>query len=607
MTTRTSRLRGKEVRVRSRFGRTNTQVAIPAMSRTGRLAAVVLLALATLVSIAGSAHASVMGAGTVATRSAAAVPATSTGCQPVWFIGARGSGQSASGYDGMGPEVDHMAQVVKGDLAAKGLGMSLVAANFADASVDVLKPNATVTALLKQQAVAAAFAEWIHTSVDRFDASVNDGIQQAEDDAEAAVSACPNVKLVMGGYSQGAIAIHDAEVWLASNKPSVFSHVVGTLLLADPDRVPNTKAKAFGSPPAAAGGEGVRTYLCAFKYLCMVTPNDVPAPSETANIVNSGDMVGDFNLSYLSSFSSHAAVHTSYSKTVNKKVTYAPVLATAANWVASFVPAKPQAGTGRVLISPCLNLRAGPKGTTTLIGCVPVDTTINIACTASGNAVTGPYGTESTWDKTTYGGLTGYVADAWVYTGSSSPAAGSCSAQPPAPAPTGYHTGRQVSVVSQATGGVSGHKGAANSYATGPTHPANSALWIVCHVSGQSISGPYGTETTWDLGDDGYYYSDAWIWTGSNSAVVPACSLKNVMVASQATGGDSGHTGPSDAYAAGPTRPAGTGVQIACYVDGQSITGPYGTETIWDLSTDGYYYADAWIWTDSNGEVVPHC
>ena len=181
------------------------------------------------------------------------------------------------------------------------------------------------------------------------------------------------------------------------------------------------------------------------------------------------------------------------------------------------------------------------------------------------------------------------------------------SAPAPAPAPTGYNTGHQVTVVSQATGGVSGHKGPANSYAAGPTHPANSPIWLVCYVNGQSITGPYGTETVWDLGDDGYYYSDAWLWTDSNGPVVPACDLKTVTVVSQATGGDSGHTGPSNAYSAGPARAAGSDVQIACYVSGQSIVGPYGTESVWDLSTDGYYYSDAWLWTNSNGPVVPAC
>jgi hypothetical protein len=181
------------------------------------------------------------------------------------------------------------------------------------------------------------------------------------------------------------------------------------------------------------------------------------------------------------------------------------------------------------------------------------------------------------------------------------------SAPAPAPAPTGYNTGHEVTVVSQATGGDSGHKGPANSYAAGPTHAAGSPIYIVCYVNGQSIAGPYGTETAWDLGDDGYYYSDAWLWTDSNGPVVPACDLKTVTVVSQATGGDSGHSGPSNTYSAGPARAAGSDVQIACYVSGQSIAGPYGTESIWDLSTDGYYYSDSWLWTDSNGPAVPEC
>jgi hypothetical protein len=82
--------------------------------------------------------------------------------------------------------------------------------------------------------------------------------------------------------------------------------------------------------------------------------------------------------------------------------------------------------TGRILISPCLNLRAGPNGNTTLVGCVPQNTTINIQCTAQGNAVTGPYGTETIWDRTTYNGTPGFVADAWVYTGTNNAAAPAC-------------------------------------------------------------------------------------------------------------------------------------------------------------------------------------
>jgi Fibronectin type III domain/CHAP domain len=178
---------------------------------------------------------------------------------------------------------------------------------------------------------------------------------------------------------------------------------------------------------------------------------------------------------------------------------------------------------------------------------------------------------------------------------------GSTTAQP------AYNTGRQVTIASQATGGVSGHTGPGNSYATGPTHPANSALWIVCYVNGQSITGPYDTTAIWDLGDDGYYYTDAWLYTGTNGPAVPACAMKTVTVDSHATGGVSGHTGPGNSYAAGPTHAANSPITLVCYVTGQSITGPYDTTTIWDLADDGYYYTDAWLYTGINGPAVPAC
>jgi CHAP domain-containing protein len=178
---------------------------------------------------------------------------------------------------------------------------------------------------------------------------------------------------------------------------------------------------------------------------------------------------------------------------------------------------------------------------------------------------------------------------------------------PPPAATTTYHAGRQVTIDKHATGGVSGHKGPGNSYATGPTRPANSALWIVCYETGQSITGPYDTTTIWDLSDDGYFYTDAWIYTGTNGPAVPKCAPRTVTVDKHATGGVSGHKGPGNSYAAGPTRAVNTQVTIFCYVTGQSISGPYDTTTIWDLSNDGYYYTDAWLYTGTNGAAVPAC
>jgi uncharacterized protein YraI len=85
------------------------------------------------------------------------------------------------------------------------------------------------------------------------------------------------------------------------------------------------------------------------------------------------------------------------------------------------------AGSGKILASPCLNLRTGPSSAYGVVACIPVNTYISIDCTLNGASVTGPYGSTTLWDHTAYAGKTGYVSDAWVYTGTSNPVAGTCS------------------------------------------------------------------------------------------------------------------------------------------------------------------------------------
>ncbi|UJR84826.1 M23 family metallopeptidase [Sandaracinus amylolyticus] len=50
----------------------------------------------------------------------------------------------------------------------------------------------------------------------------------------------------------------------------------------------------------------------------------------------------------------------------------------------------------------------------------------------------------------------------------------------------------------------------------------------------------------------------------------------------------------------------GSTVRIQCQVRGQSITGTYGTSTLWDYIGTGYV-ADAYISTGSDGQVAPTC
>lgn len=266
-----------------------------------------------------------------AAEHAAAAPAA--GCAPVWYIGARGSGEPWKGDDHLGAELDYMATVIKSDLAARGLHMSLLSDTYDADSVNDLKPNATVTGDLKKGWLVRAAVEYVHTSVDRYDASIQQGISNAEYSVRTVLSDCPDAQIIMAGYSQGAIAVHDAENYLAKNDPARFSHIAGTLLLADGDRVRRTKARIFGTEPQS--GEGVRVYLCLLKRLkiCLVKPHDAPAPATTAEIANADDIVADFNLEHLLDFRKAAKVHTSYADTTNGK----KLLARAASWVASKV------------------------------------------------------------------------------------------------------------------------------------------------------------------------------------------------------------------------------------------------------------------------------
>lgn len=257
-------------------------------------------------------------------------------CAPVWFIGARGSGEPTgqsygtgkTAISGMGKEVDYLAYEVRADLASRNLGVEFKPVGYPADSVNDLKPSATVLSLLKRPTgVAAALVTYVHQSVDKYDASMNQGISQTEIAVAEVLKSCPQAKLILGGYSQGAVAIHDAENALALSQPAEFKHVVGTLLLADPDRVPNSKAKRFGDSPAK--GEGIRVYLD------LVRGNDVPEPATTATITTIDDLVGDFQgVPSLENYKAEAAIHSSYETTI----TGSNLLASAAKWVTSKVP-----------------------------------------------------------------------------------------------------------------------------------------------------------------------------------------------------------------------------------------------------------------------------
>lgn len=65
--------------------------------------------------------------------------------------------------------------------------------------------------------------------------------------------------------------------------------------------------------------------------------------------------------------------------------------------------------------------------------------------------------------------------------------------------------------------------------------------------------------------------------------------------------------GPSTSNSIVGSLANGTSVTIQCQVRGESITGTYGTSTLWNRIGSGRFIPDAYTYTGSDGRVAPDC
>jgi uncharacterized protein YraI len=100
------------------------------------------------------------------------------------------------------------------------------------------------------------------------------------------------------------------------------------------------------------------------------------------------------------------------------------VAAAAVIVLAGAIPALAATGTVHTDSGVAVTVRATPSTGASAVGSVADGTAVTIDCQASGETVTGKYGTTDIWDHVPASG--GYVTDAYVYTGSNGRVAPDC-------------------------------------------------------------------------------------------------------------------------------------------------------------------------------------
>ncbi|MDQ0992297.1 SH3 domain-containing protein [Streptomyces sp. V3I7] len=66
-------------------------------------------------------------------------------------------------------------------------------------------------------------------------------------------------------------------------------------------------------------------------------------------------------------------------------------------------------------------------------------------------------------------------------------------------------------------------------------------------------------------------------------------------------------SGPGTSYGIVRVLAEGARVQIRCQTPGSTVSGPYGTSSIWDNIGNGEFVSDAYVQTGSDGYVADRC
>ena len=221
----------------------------------------------------------------LATGTANAAP----GCPDVHWIGAAGSGERTEyevvQNEGMGAIVYQSYQALAQQLAQEGRTITAEAVNYPAEDV----PD------------DAGVGDWLEYmgSVDAGTAAL--GTQYADFTAR-----CPESKVVLAGYSQGAMVVHRNLVTIGANP-----NMSAALLIADGDRHPDDTTVNIGTAstnPEKTGGAAQDWPILA--HAPAILPANIGV--RTISVCDAGDAVCDYDPEAEEVSPAAVAIHTSY-------------------------------------------------------------------------------------------------------------------------------------------------------------------------------------------------------------------------------------------------------------------------------------------------------
>ena len=237
-----------------------------------------------------------LGLGLPPSTAQAAANSAPTSCPEILLIGARGSGEGISGnrkddpYKGLGASVAQFADQI--DKRFDEGSVRRLPVTYEAAKAETLYPSKLQAGLFVGSAAAAA-GSYKTSNLDKYTASVDQGIRFAQDQLVTFEANCPETFYILAGYSQGAMVMHQVLLRLAdAGQTNILSKIVSAVLIADGDRMNRTGAIRVGSAPWAA--EGVRSAFSVGER------DSTPVPRIAVfDVCVEGDLVCNFSVSRL--------------------------------------------------------------------------------------------------------------------------------------------------------------------------------------------------------------------------------------------------------------------------------------------------------------------